>query len=195
MAKNPIYTIGYGNRSIGEFIGLLQQYSIEFLVDVRSHPYSRFNPDFSKAALEKYLKQYSIYYMFMGHNLGGRPNDDTCYLEDGRVNYRKVNEKSFYQEGIKRIQTAFEKQFRVALICSEIKPQECHRSKLIGNTLIEHLVDVAHIDEAGKLKTQGEINKFLNGAPQPSLFEPEEPPPNDKIEFSRKKYTLPSERT
>jgi uncharacterized protein (DUF488 family) len=53
LASIPIYTIGYGNRLVEEFIGLLQQYEIRFLVDIRSQPYSRYNPDFSKDALEK----------------------------------------------------------------------------------------------------------------------------------------------
>lgn len=192
MAKNPIYTIGYGNRSIEEFIKLLQQYEIQYLVDVRSHPYSRFNPDFSKAVLEKRLRQSGIGYMFMGGTLGGRPNDDTCY-ENGKVKYEKVNEKPFYQESIKRLQIAFEKQFRVALMCSEMKPQECHRAKLIGNTLVQWHIDVAHIDETGEAKTQEMINNLLKEG-QLSLFG-EPPLLNDKVGFSRKKYTSSSERT
>jgi uncharacterized protein (DUF488 family) len=146
VSKIPIYTIGYGNRSIEAFIALLQQYQIQFLIDVRSRPYSRFNPQFSKATLESQLKQAGIHYVFMGDTLGGRPNDSTCY-QDGRVDYSKVREKLFYQAGIGRIHTAWEKQLCVALMCSETKPQECHRSKLIGRTLIEQNIDVRHINE------------------------------------------------
>jgi uncharacterized protein (DUF488 family) len=64
MTSTPIYTIGYGNRSIGDFIKLLQNYDIKFLVDIRSQPYSRFNPDFSKDSLEKRLKQHLIQYIY-----------------------------------------------------------------------------------------------------------------------------------
>lgn len=73
MEKIPIYTIGYGNRSIEEFIDLLQKYHIQYLADIRSRPYSKFNPDFSQAALEKRLKLHTITYIFMGDTLGGRP--------------------------------------------------------------------------------------------------------------------------
>ena len=187
MINNPIYTIGYGSRSIEELVLLLQHYEIKFLIDIRSQPYSRFKPEFSREALEKRLKQYGIRYVFMGDTLGGRPTDSTCYV-DGRVDYAKVCDKPFYQEGIKRLHSAWEKQVRVALMCSEAKPQNCHRSKLIGNTLIERHMDVAHIDEAGDIKTQEEINQVLTDG-QLSLFE-QEPVPylNKKVGFSRKKY-------
>ena len=102
MTTIPIYTIGYGNRSIEDFVKLLQKFDIKFLVDIRSQPYSRFNHDFSKDELEKSLKQHSIRYIFMGDTLGGRPKDSSCYV-DGKVDYAKVREKSFYQKGIQAI--------------------------------------------------------------------------------------------
>jgi uncharacterized protein (DUF488 family) len=188
LTTAPIYTIGYGNRSIDEFIGLLQQYSIQFLVDIRSQPYSRFNPDFSKGALEKQLKLHHIRYVFMGDTLGGRPTDRSCYTEDGKVDYLKVREKDFYQKGIGYLNTAWKKQLTIALMCSEAKPQECHRGKLIGNTLLEQNLEVAHIDETGKLKVQDEINQVFTGGQLP-LFE-QEPllKHNEKIGLSHKKY-------
>ena len=156
MTHVPIYTIGYGGRSIEEFISLLHHYDIEYLIDARSQPYSRYTPQFSKDALEKYLKQHNIRYIFMGDTLGGRPRDDTCYV-DGKVDYAKVCAKTFYQQGITRLRTAWEKQLHVAIMCAEAKPQECHRSKLIGNTLIDQHIGIAHIDESGEIKKQEEI--------------------------------------
>jgi uncharacterized protein (DUF488 family) len=81
-----------------------------------------------------------------------------------------VGTKAFYLQGIQRLRTAWEKQLCVALLCAEAKPQECHRSKLIGNTLFEQGIAVAHIDETGECKTQQAINQTLLGG-QPSLFE------------------------
>jgi len=169
MEHVPIYTIGYGNRSVDEFIALLLRYHIEYIIDVRSQPYSRFSPDFAKKTLEARLQQQNINYVFMGNVLGGRPEDQTCYV-DGRVDYAIVGTKAFYLQGIQRLRTAWEKQLRVALLCAEAKPQECHRSKLIGNTLFEQGIAVAHIDETGECKTQQAINQGLLGG-QPSLFE------------------------
>ena len=186
MTKIPIYTVGYGNRSIKQFIELLRQYQIAYVADVRSQPYSRFNHNFSKEDLEKHLRSCNIRYMYVGDTLGGRPKDDTCYA-DGRVDYSKLPEKSFYQEGIGRLRTAWEKQLRVAVMCTELKPQECHRGKLIGASLIEQQIDVAHIDEEGNIKTQEDINQLLGGN-QPTLFG--EPCLDKRMGFSRKRYSL-----
>ncbi len=181
MATIPIYTIGYGNRSLEQFLALLAEYRIAFVVDVRSQPYSRFNPKFSRGDLENSLKQHKIRYVYMGDTLGGRPKDDSCYI-DGRVDYTKLREQDFYQAGISRLRTAWEKQFRVAVMCTEIKPEECHRGKLIGNTLVEQGIDVVHIDEFGHEKGQNEVNQSITGG-QLTLFEA-----NEKMSFSRKIY-------
>ncbi len=192
MLEVPIFTIGYGNRSIEEFLALLQRYQIAYLIDVRSQPYSRYSPAFSKDALEKQLSQYNIRYVFMGDTLGGRPKDASCYV-DGKVDYAQVREKPFYQQGIGRLRTAWEKQLRVAIMCSEIKPQECHRSKLIGNTLIEQEIAVEHIDETGASKQQQEINQLLMGGQQPLFDDVPIVALNGKIGRARKKRTPPDE--
>lgn len=188
MEKIPIYTIGYGNRSIEEFIDLLQKYHIQYLADIRSRPYSKFNPDFSQAALEKRLKQQHIKYLFLGDTLGGRPDDSSCYV-DGKVDYERVRQTRAFQEGIQRIHDAWDKQLPVALMCSELKPEECHRSKLVGRTLAEQHIIVAHIDEEGNMKTQDEIVQIITGN-QPSLF-PDIP--HKKVSSSRKKYAAPGD--
>ncbi len=167
--KIPLYTIGHGNRSIESFLALLERYTIDFLVDVRSQPYSRYNPHFSKDALEASVVQRGLHYVFMGDALGGRPSDQSCY-DVGKVDYALVQNKVWYQQGIARLHTAWEKQLRVALLCSELKPQDCHRSKLIGNTLLEQDIAVAHIDENGELKGQDELNLLLTHGQLP-LFE------------------------
>lgn len=186
MGKITIYTIGYGNRSIEEFIDLLHKYHIQYLADIRSRPYSKFKPDFSQAALEKRLKQHHIKYLFLGDTLGGRPDDSSCYV-DGKVDYEKVRQTHTFQEGIKRIHEAWDKQLPVALMCSELKPEECHRSKLVGSTLAEQHITVTHIDEEGKSKTQEEVLQLITGN-QLSLF-PDIP--HKKMSSSRKKYTAP----
>lgn len=78
-ALTPIYTIGYGSRSIEELIEVLHAHQISFLIDVRSAPYSRYKPEFSKAPLANELEQHGVRYVFMGDTLGGRPDDETCY--------------------------------------------------------------------------------------------------------------------
>jgi uncharacterized protein (DUF488 family) len=153
----PIYTVGYGNRSIETFIKLLTDRNIQFLIDIRSKPYSRYNQAFTKSELETILSENKIRYVFMGDTLGGRPDDASCYTPEGLVSYEAVEGKSFYQSGIARLKEAAE--YPVALMCSELRPEDCHRSKLIGETLGKQDVNVLHIDEAGFDKTQAEVIK------------------------------------
>ncbi len=99
-----------------------------------------------------------------------------------------MSTKYRYEEGIDRVRTAWEKQLHFALMCAEAKPEECHRGKLIGNTLIEQHIDVVHIDETGKVKTQDEVNQAVTGG-QLSLFDQSSPvTSNDNLRFSRKAY-------
>lgn len=176
----PIYTIGYGNRSIAELIEVLHQHAIAYLIDVRSAPYSRYKPEFSKAPLANELERHSIRYVFMGDALGGRPDDETCYV-NGKVDYEKVKATAFYQRGIERLHTAFTQQQRVVLMCSEGKPEECHRCKLIGTTLTTQNIPVIHIDENNKQMTQEQIVDRLTGG-QLSMF-------GEDTFYSRKKYS------
>ncbi len=160
-ASIPIYTIGYGSRSIEQFIEVLQQHEIAYLIDVRSAPYSRYKPEFSKEALEVKLQQHRIRYVFMGDTLGGHPDDETCYDAKGQVDYEKVKDTEIYQRGIVRLQTAFAQQQCIALMCSEGKPEHCHRSKLIGASLAVQDLPVIHIDENGEQQTQDDVIERL----------------------------------
>ena len=164
----PIYTIGYGSRSLEAFTAVLHQHHIAYLIDIRSAPYSRYKPEFGKEALQAVLQAAGIRYIFMGDALGGRPSDASCYTE-GKVDYEKVKQMDFYQAGIGRIQTAFRQQQAVVLMCSEGKPETCHRSKLIGATLTQLEIPVAHIDENDEVVAQTAVINRLTGG-QLSLF-------------------------
>lgn len=181
MNKGYILTIGYGARSVPDFLGLLRRYRCEFLVDVRTSPYSRVQPDFSRDSLVRHLAHQKIRYVFMGDTLGGRPSDETCYT-NGRVDYSKCRTKEFFQRGIKRLHTAHEKNLRIILMCSERKPQDCHRSKLIGSTLTDQDIKILHINEDGNLKSQSEIIALLL-EPQKDMFSQ-----STHLTTSRKRY-------
>lgn len=156
METSAIYTIGYGKREIEEFIALLQRYEVNFLVDVRSAPFSKFKPAFSRDALDAALKAKGIRYVFMGDTLGGRPPDPDCYV-DGKVDYDRVKATKPFRRGIERLRTAWEKSLRICLMCSEGKPEDCHRSKLIGQVLEAEHLGVRHIDADGNLQTQTSV--------------------------------------
>lgn len=176
----PVFTIGYGARSVDALIAVLRAHQIGFLVDVRSAPYSRFKPEFSKEALERALKQQGIRYVYLGDALGGRPADPDCYVDD-KVDYERVKGNAFYQAGIERVQAAWQRGLRFVLLCSEGKPEQCHRSKLIGETLAGLGIPVLHIDEQDQLRSQEEVIQRLTGG-QLSLF--------GDLEFtSRRRYS------
>ena len=187
MDRVPIFTIGYGAREIDAFIAVLQQQRIEFLLDVRSRPHSRYKPDFSGDLLEGHLRRAGIRYLFLGDSLGGRPADPTCYDADGKVDYAAVEQRAFYREGLERVARAYEQGRRVALMCSEGKPEACHRSKLIGKSLTRRGIPVAHIDEHNELISQEEVLPRLTGG-QLSFFGDDMLPSG-----SRKRYERPGD--
>lgn len=174
MNHIPIYTIGHGTRKAEDFLLLLKTYGILYLADVRSRPYSRFNPQYNREQLDGFLSLHDIKYVFMGDELGGRPGDPDCYDENGKINYDILAVKSFFESGIERLKTAYAKRIPLAIMCSEGRPAACHRSKLIGKTLLRHQVPVMHINEKGMLQSQEEImyelNKGFSGNP---LFPPD----------------------
>ncbi len=163
-----LHTIGYGARSLGELVAVLETHRIRYLLDVRSAPYSKFKPEFGREALEAALKRHGIRYVFMGDTLGGQPRDPDCY-RDGKVDYGKVREKPFFASGIERLRQAEAEGHRVVLMCSEGRPEQCHRSKLIGEALVAAGLPVAHIDEDGRLLTQTQVMDRLTGG-QLDLF-------------------------
>jgi len=152
MAAGPpvVLTIGHSTHALEVFAALLRRHGVTALADVRSAPYSRFNPQFNRKALDAALTARGIAYMFLGHALGGRPDDASCY-EDGRVRYDRLARTRLYREGLERvIESAGDE--RIALMCAEKEPLDCHRTILIGRSLAERGVAVAHILADGTLE-------------------------------------------
>lgn len=171
MEKRPLYSIGHGNRKTDDFLALLRKFGIEYLIDVRSQPFSRFNPLYNKPNLEHDMDAVGIRYVFMGDTLGGRPQDKSCYDKEGKVDYDAVRQKDFFLSGMKRLKTAQQKDCGVVIMCSESNPCECHRTKLIGRVLHQDKVPLMHIDETGKLKSQADvINELNKGLAEVDLF-------------------------
>jgi len=181
----PLFTIGYGNMPFATFVEKLQQHDIQYLADVRSQPYSRYQTDFNKAQLAEHLVKHNIRYVFLGDALGGRPPDPDCYT-DGKVDYEQCRKKPFYQDGITRLETAFAKQVRLVLMCGCAKPEMCHRSKLIGVSLKRIGIPVMHILGDGTLLSQEAVMRLLD--PTPDLFG-ESP----ILGMSRKRYRVEEE--
>jgi uncharacterized protein (DUF488 family) len=158
-ARNPVYTIGYGNRSAVEFLALLKRYDIHVVCDVRSSPYSSRFPDFSREPLQVLLQQSATKYLFMGDLLGARPSDPDCY-EDGRASYSAMAKSSAFRQGIERLEMGAEK-FRIVVMCAERDPLDCHRAILISKPLVDDGVDVLHVDGHGQSEPHRQLEARL----------------------------------
>ena len=149
-----VLTIGHSNHSLETFVALLRQHDVTALTDVRSAPYSRFNPQFNRKALQDSLQAIGIRYVFLGRALGGRPDDPACY-EQGRVRYDRLAQTSLFREGLERVVEGAGRE-RIALMCAEKEPLDCHRTILVGRSLVERGVGVAHILADGALEPHDE---------------------------------------
>ena len=145
-----VYTIGHSNGTAERLVGLLIQHGVGTVADVRSQPYSRFNPQFNREDLARVLKASGVEYLFLGHELGARSSNSACY-RDGRAQYSLIAKTPLFEQGIERLQAAMEDR-RVAILCAEKEPLTCHRSILIGRYLHEKSFDVRHILEDGSLE-------------------------------------------
>lgn len=183
MRETTLFSIGHGNKKIENFIEELKSFDIGYLLDVRSKPFSKWNPQFNQAALELELKNHGITYVFAGDTLGGLPPDRGCYDYNGKVVYDLIKEKDFFKQGLDRLITAHEKRIILAIMCSESKPEECHRSKLIGQELLKKDISLNHIVSNAKIKSQSMVmNELTKGKGTVDLF-------GNEMDFtSRKTY-------
>ncbi len=149
--RDIVYTIGHSNHSTERFIGLLAEHGITAVADVRSHPHSRFHPQFNRDHLRADLKAAGLAYVFLGRELGARSEDETCYL-DGRVQYDLLARTPLFQEGISRLVNGAGIH-RIALMCAEKDPLTCHRAILVCRYLATHAVGATHILEDGRAET------------------------------------------
>jgi uncharacterized protein (DUF488 family) len=155
------FTIGHGNYPIDLFIDNVRSAGIDTIIDVRSFPYSRFNPHFNRENLEKSLEESTINYQFMGDRLGGRYTDPGLLFPDGTVDYRKVQETELFKEGIGRLLAVISSGKTIALMCAEKEPERCHRFVLISPVLQVKGISVVHVRPEGRLQANEDLEREL----------------------------------
>ncbi|HJX55314.1 MAG TPA: DUF488 domain-containing protein [Methanoregula sp.] len=155
------FTIGHGNYPIDRFITFLQNTGVDLIIDVRSSPYSRFNPHFNRENLEKSLIMNDIDYRYMGDKIGGRQSDPCLLFPDGTVNYRKVQETEKFQAGINEVLSIISSGKKIALMCAEKEPERCHRFVLISPVLQSRGISVIHIRPDMKLQANEDLEREL----------------------------------
>ena len=159
VALMRLFTIGHSNHDLKTFISLLQKHRITALADVRSHPYSRFLPHFNQVELKESLAKEEIKYVFLGKELGARPSNQECYV-DGKAVYERIAETDKFREGIKRILKGLKK-YRIALMCAEKDPLDCHRAILVCQHLRNLNLDINHIFKNGDLETHSHLEERM----------------------------------
>ena len=167
-----IYTIGHSNHTYEVFAGLLAGHGIEVLADLRSSPYSRYTPHFDRELLQRSLMDSGVKYVYLGRELGGRPENPSYYDGSGHVLYGRITADPVFAAGIQRLERGIA-EFKVAAMCSEEDPAHCHRRLLVGRVLAEHGHQVLHIRGDGSMETDAEVAAISGKelvCSQPALF-------------------------
>jgi uncharacterized protein (DUF488 family) len=184
-----LLTIGHSNHSIEAFILLLRQHGITAVADVRSHPFSRYLPHFNKSEITASLSAVGIQYVFLGKELGARPEDLSCYDTSGKALYDRIAATPIFTSGIQRLLKGAAN-YKISLMCAEKDPITCHRTILVCHKLKEFNLEINHILSDGSLESHQDLearllSKFNKGKKdnqpiQLSLFELE-PQVKDEI--------------
>ncbi len=155
---NPLFTIGHSTRSLDLFLEILCKHHIEAIGDVRSHPYSERMPWFSTAPLRQALAEVGIRYVYLGEELGARRSESCCYV-GGRADYERIAETPTFRHGLDRLKNGL-KHYRIALMCSEKEPLDCHRTILVTRYAKE-FAEVFHILHDGSLESEAQFEERL----------------------------------
>lgn len=158
--KHTLYTLGHSATAPDAFLALLRARNVELVVDVRSLPRSLRFPQFDRIELETSLLAAGIRYVFLGEELGGRPDDPKLYRSDGLVDYRACRRSRQFRTGIDRTLVELEKS-DLALLCAEEDPLECHRFLMICPELLPLGVVPTHLRKGGALESQSDAEDRL----------------------------------
>jgi uncharacterized protein (DUF488 family) len=164
-----IFTVGHSNHSLERFLQLIAGAQVTAIADVRSRPHSRWASQFNKQPLGTALGENDVAYVFLGKELGGRP-EDPALLKNGKPDYDAMSRTEPFRAGIERIIEGG-KTHRVALLCAERDPLDCHRFLLIGRHLAARGLPVAHILASGEVEDQEKTEaRFATRHPIGDLF-------------------------
>ena len=157
---HPLYTIGHSNLELGTFLSILQEREISLLVDVRSRPRSFHHPQFTQPEFEQAVRQAGVNYLFLGEELGGRPEDPRAYRPNGVVDYRAWRRSRAIRDGFERLLQELSRRLS-ALLCAEEDPITCHRFLMICPELTLAGVEPLHLRKGGLVETQREAEDRL----------------------------------
>lgn len=156
-----LFTIGHSKYNIKYFIGLLNKYRIDYLLDVRSIPYSKYAEQYNKENISRELNFVNIKYSFMGKFFGARPQNLELYNDEGYLDFEKVRESQDFNKGIENVILGLNQGHRIALMCTEKEPIDCHRAILVARAFEMQMIYAKHILSDGKILTQQQLDEQL----------------------------------
>lgn len=167
-----VYTVGHSNHTVERLLELLAAHDIAAVADVRSSPYSRYAGQFNHAPLEAAVAQAGLAYVYLGEALGGMPNVPGFYDADGHVRYDLIAASDRFRDGLARL-LDIARERRVALLCSEEDPRDCHRHLLLARVLGGRGVTVLHLRGDGSVISDADLTATVEierAGSQQSLF-------------------------
>ena len=166
---DQVFSIGHSNHSMERFVDLLRTHAIRLVCDVRSTPYSRFNPQFNRETLQAELKQHGIGYLYFGKEPGGKPREPGLPVDE-TARFAMIGKTEGFQAGLERLLREA-RGCRVAMMCAEKDPARCHRAHLICRHLPQG-VRIHHILADGSLlnHTDLDLKSGGDGSGQQSLL-------------------------
>jgi uncharacterized protein (DUF488 family) len=151
---STLLTLGHSNHTLERFVELLRAHDVQGVADVRSWPASRYAPWFDREPLRRALRDVGVRYLYLGRELGGRPDDEDLYDEQGHVRYDAVARSEEFALGLQRLRDGIG-MLRLAVVCAEENPEHCHRRMLVARVLFEEEgIPVQHIRGNGRLEPE-----------------------------------------
>jgi uncharacterized protein (DUF488 family) len=165
-------TIGHTTHELDAFVAMLKQHGVTAVADVRSQPYSRRLEQFNRENLAAELASAGVEYVFLGDELGARREEPECYDGD-RADYRRIAELPKFRAGLDRLREGAAR-FRIALVCAEKEPLDCHRTVLVCRHL-RYEFEILHILADGTTEDHAQTEKRLvrEMGVSRTLFEPD----------------------
>ena len=155
--------------STAALLGVLRGPGIELVADIRSRPFSRYNPQFNRERFSAALPAAGLSYLFLGAELGGRPPEPEFYDGDGHVRYGALASTERFTAGLRRLLAESDRQ-RVVMLCSEEDPRRCHRRLLVGRVLSGRGIPVRHIRGDGSVVRDEDLGPLPPEMSQGTLF-------------------------
>jgi len=157
--QKTLYSVGHSNQTLEEFLALIMVYGINCIVDVRSVPASKYSPQFNRENLNSFLLINNVNYLHFGVEFGARRTDSIG--ENGQVDFELAAKTPSFTSGVLRILRGQERGYRIAFMCSEADPLECHRFALVSRYFYDNGVDVQHILKDAKLASHKLLEKEM----------------------------------